>query len=132
MLILLERSASNRHTKVWNQRLRSARLLVFDSTTDRDTPTNTGIQWQFITKRAPWHWGFLKRLIGLRKLPVTKVLGKAYINLETLQTVNNCVIWHEKSGPAYTSPYSAECRPFRIAMTWQRLMFDLIQRRSNQ
>ena len=46
-----------------------------------------GIEWKFIPKRAPWYGGFWERLIGLTKLSLKKVLGKANITLEELQTI---------------------------------------------
>ena len=36
-----------------------------------------GVQWKFIPKRAPWYGGFWERLIGLTKMALKKVLGKA-------------------------------------------------------
>ena len=46
-----------------------------------------GIEWKFIPKRALWYGGFWERLIGLTKLSLKKVLGKANITLEELQTI---------------------------------------------
>ena len=46
-----------------------------------------GVVWKFITKKAPWHGGYWERLIGLTKTALKKVLGRAHINLVTLQTL---------------------------------------------
>ena len=46
-----------------------------------------GIEWKFISKRAPWYGGFWERLIALKKLSLKKVLGKTNISLDELQTV---------------------------------------------
>ena len=59
----------------------------FDSTSVRDTFANMGIDWQFIPKRAPWYGGWWERLIGLTKTALKKIVGRAYLSLETLQTV---------------------------------------------
>ena len=45
------------------------------------------VDWQFIPKRAPWYGGFWERLIGLTKNALKKVLGRAYVDLVTLQTI---------------------------------------------
>ena len=46
-----------------------------------------GVVWKFITKKAPWHGGYWERLIGLTKTALKRVLGRAHINLVTLQTL---------------------------------------------
>jgi len=46
-----------------------------------------GVQWKFIPKRAPWYGGFWERLIGLTKMTLRKVLGKAFVTLPMLQTL---------------------------------------------
>ena len=43
--------------------------------------------WRFIPKRAPWYGGFWERLIGLTKMSLKKVLGRAYVSLIMLQTL---------------------------------------------
>ena len=45
------------------------------------------VQWKFIPKRAPWYGGFWERLIGLTKVALRKVLGRANIRLPELQTI---------------------------------------------
>lgn len=44
-----------------------------------------GVQWQFIPKRASWYGGWWERLIGLTKMSLKKVLGRARISLVVLQ-----------------------------------------------
>lgn len=46
-----------------------------------------GVQWKFISSRAPWYGGWWERLIGLTKTSLLKVLGRSKINMETLHTV---------------------------------------------
>ena len=46
-----------------------------------------GITWKFIPKKAPWFGGYWERLIGLTKMAVKKTLGRARINLVTLETI---------------------------------------------
>ena len=59
---------------------------LFHSTV-QDKLANMGVDWQFIPKRAPWYGGWWERLIGLTKSTLKKILGRAFVNLETLQTV---------------------------------------------
>ena len=49
--------------------------------------TNKGTEWRFIVKRAPWYGGWWERLIGLTKTAVKKVLGRSYVDFQTLSTV---------------------------------------------
>ena len=49
--------------------------------------TSRGVEWKFVPKRAPWYGGFWERSIGLTKTSLKKVLGRANINLEELQTL---------------------------------------------
>ena len=60
---------------------------IFESTSVRKAFANMGIDWQFIPKRAPWYGGWWERLIGLTKSTLKKIIGRAYLSLETLQTV---------------------------------------------
>ena len=60
---------------------------LFQSHTLKETLARQGIDWQFIPKRAPWHGEFWERLIGLTKSTLKKVLGRAAVNLCTLQTI---------------------------------------------
>ncbi|XP_033729886.1 uncharacterized protein LOC117319146 [Pecten maximus] len=46
-----------------------------------------GTEWKFIPKRAPWFGGFWERMIGIVKGAIFKVLNKAYISMEELQTL---------------------------------------------
>ena len=45
------------------------------------------VQWKFIPKKAAWYGGFWERLIGLTKMALRKVLGKAFVTLPMLQTL---------------------------------------------
>ncbi|XP_062590223.1 uncharacterized protein LOC134251820 [Saccostrea cucullata] len=46
-----------------------------------------GVNWKFIPRAAPWYGGFWERLIGITKTTLKKIIGRSYIDLETLQTV---------------------------------------------
>ena len=46
-----------------------------------------GVTWRFIPKKAPWFGGFWERLVGLTKSAIKKVLGRAHISLQMLQTI---------------------------------------------
>ncbi|XP_002741926.1 uncharacterized protein LOC100373242 [Saccoglossus kowalevskii] len=43
--------------------------------------------WKFIPKRAPWVGGFYERMIGITKSTLKKVLGKACVTFDELQTI---------------------------------------------
>ncbi|XP_064632760.1 uncharacterized protein LOC135491050 [Lineus longissimus] len=45
------------------------------------------VEWKFIPKRAPWFGGFWERLIGVTKMTLKKVLGRAFVSADELQTV---------------------------------------------
>jgi transposase InsO family protein len=49
--------------------------------------SNRAVQWRFIPKRAPWYGGFWERLIGLTKITLKRVLGRASVQLSELQTI---------------------------------------------
>ena len=53
----------------------------------RTVLSHEGVTWKFIPKKAPWFGGFWERLIGLTKSAIKKVLGRAHISLEVLQTI---------------------------------------------
>lgn len=48
---------------------------------------NHRVQWFFIPKRAPWFRGFWERPIGLTKMCLKKVMGRAHITLDELITI---------------------------------------------
>ena len=60
---------------------------LFQSQSLKESPSKQGVNWQFIPKRAPWYGGFWERLIGLTKTTLKKVLGRASVDLTTLQTI---------------------------------------------
>ena len=60
---------------------------LFQSRALKETLAREGIEWLFIAKKAPWYGGFWERLIGLTKSTIKKVLGRAAVNLCTLQTI---------------------------------------------
>ena len=62
------------------QRLLSSKRLI-------EALGREGVQWQFIPKRAPWYGGWWERLIGLTKMSLKKVLGRARVSLAVVQTL---------------------------------------------
>jgi len=60
---------------------------LFSSPSLTSTLSKLGTEWRFIPKRATWFGGFWERLIGLTKLTLKKVLGRAFTTLNSLQTI---------------------------------------------
>ena len=60
---------------------------LFSSLSLASALSKSGTEWRFIPKRAPWFGGFWERLIGLTKLTLKKVLGRAFTTLNSLQTI---------------------------------------------
>ena len=60
---------------------------LFSSPSLTSALSKSGTEWRFILKRAPWFGGFWERLIGLTKLTLKKVLGRAFTTLNSLQTI---------------------------------------------
>ena len=65
---------------------RKACPLVWSKTVQEEL-TDKGTEWRFIVKRAPWYGGLWERLVGLTKTAVKKVLGRSYVDFQTLATV---------------------------------------------
>ena len=49
--------------------------------------TDNRITWQFIVEKAPWWGGFWERLIQSVKRPLRKVVGRANLTYDELQTL---------------------------------------------
>ena len=64
-------------------------ILLFNSAELETNLSKRGIQWKCIPKRAPSYGGFWERLIDLTKNSLKKVLGKANVTLEELQTISS-------------------------------------------
>ncbi len=45
------------------------------------------VRWHFILKRAPWLGGFYRRLVGITKNVLKKILGRALVTLDERVTV---------------------------------------------
>ncbi|KAG1668338.1 Ubiquitin-like modifier-activating enzyme ATG7 [Nymphon striatum] len=61
---------------------------------------NQHLIWKFIPKRAAWYGGFWERLIGITKTTLKKILGRAFITYDELQTIWNDI----KSGTTLKDP----------------------------
>lgn len=53
----------------------------------QDFAANHGITWKFIPEKAPWWGGYYERMVQLVKRSLRKVLGKAQLSYEELETV---------------------------------------------
>jgi len=60
---------------------------LFDSDTVKNYLADHGIEWIFIPKRAPWWGGFWERLIAIATTAIKKVIGRAFITLDEMNTV---------------------------------------------
>ena len=60
---------------------------LFESKDLKESLGRRGVTWRFIPKRAPWYGGFWERLIGLTKMCLKKVLGRAHITSLMLETL---------------------------------------------
>ncbi|XP_053407998.1 uncharacterized protein LOC128559687 [Mercenaria mercenaria] len=60
---------------------------LYNSRKLHDSLSSKGTEWRFIPKRAPWYGGWWERLIGMAKEALKKVLGRSYVNYQTLQTI---------------------------------------------
>ena len=49
--------------------------------------SNLGIKWKFILERSPWWGGFYECLVGLVKSCIKKVISRARLSFEELNTV---------------------------------------------
>ncbi|XP_053389692.1 uncharacterized protein LOC128552674 [Mercenaria mercenaria] len=59
---------------------------MFQSQTLRDHINRSGTEWKFIPTRAPWFGGWWERMVWLVKSSLKKVLGRAFVTFEALQT----------------------------------------------
>jgi len=48
--------------------------------------SNTGIEWRFICERAPWWGGFYEFLEKSVKIPLKKIIGRALLNRDEMET----------------------------------------------
>jgi len=47
---------------------------------------NTGIEWRFICERAPWWGGFYESMVKSVKMPLKKILGRALLSHDEMET----------------------------------------------
>ena len=65
----------------------SDNFTSFKSSVINDFLKKNDISWEFILEKSPWWGGFYERLIKVVKDSIKKVLGKATVNFEELNTV---------------------------------------------
>ncbi|GBM92974.1 hypothetical protein AVEN_67945-1, partial [Araneus ventricosus] len=46
-----------------------------------------GIKWQYIVERAAWWGGYWERMVQITKIALRKILGRALVSFEELQTI---------------------------------------------
>ena len=65
----------------------SDNMKTFKAAEIRDFIRFNRIRWEFFLERSPWWWGFYERLVGVMKNCLKKVVRKAKLNFEELNTV---------------------------------------------
>ena len=60
---------------------------LFNSPELQEAIAEHGVEWHFIPKRSPWYGGFWERLIGIVKNTLRKVLGRAFVTENELNTL---------------------------------------------
>ena len=49
--------------------------------------SENSIEWKFVIELSPWMGGFYKRLVGITKMALKKIIGKLYLTHIQLQTI---------------------------------------------
>ena len=82
--------ATSREIKKLYDQPKSQSQLLWD-TLDQDRIKSElsakGIKWRFITERSPWRGGWWERFCGAVKEPLRKVLGRALLSFNELNTL---------------------------------------------
>ena len=73
--------------KAGSQELITLKTQILETADSQRFLANNGIEWKFITERAPWWGGFYERLIGLVKRRLKKTIGNTSLNFIELQTI---------------------------------------------
>ena len=73
--------------KAGSKELTTLKTQILTAAESQRFLANNGIQWKFITERAPWWGDFYERLIGLVKRRLKKTIGNTSLNVVELQTV---------------------------------------------
>ena len=73
--------------KAGSQDLKALKTQVIEAAESQRFLANHSIKWKFTTERAPWWGGFYKRLIGLAKRRLKKMIGNTSLNAIELQTI---------------------------------------------
>ena len=66
---------------------RSGIIRLLKNKRTQDFAANQGITWKFILEKAPWWGGYYERMVQLVQRSPRKVIGKAQLSYEELETV---------------------------------------------
>ena len=88
------------------------------------------ISWEFILQELPWCWGFNEKLIGITKMSLKKVVGKARLSYDELVTVK-CEIENSINSSPFTylkeENHQTPLLPFRLLYGWNIKPLDHIK-----
>ena len=84
LLLALKRFISRRGT---SKLFISNNFSTFKSREVTDFLRHYDISWEFILQKSPWWGGFYEKLIGITKMSLKKVVGKARLSYDELVTV---------------------------------------------
>ena len=60
---------------------------IYSSSNVKRYLADTGVSWEFITEKAPWHGGFWERLIKSTKRCLKKQIGRTSLTFEEIRTI---------------------------------------------
>ena len=84
----------------------SDNFSTFKSREVTDFLRHYDISWEFILQKSPWWGGFYEKLIGITKMSLKKVVGKARLSYDELVTV--IYMWSRESINLHSLTYLTE------------------------